>query len=67
MNRKEKPAVLYVDDEEENLTNFRHLYRRDYDIHLASSADDGLAIMAERDIQLVVADQRMPVWSFWRR
>jgi len=60
VNRKEKPAVLYVDDEEENLTNFRHLYRRDYDIHLASSADDGLAIMAERDIQLVVADQRMP-------
>ncbi len=60
MNRREKPTVLYVDDEEENLTNLRLLYRRDYDVHLAPSAEEGLLLMEQRDIQLVISDQRMP-------
>lgn len=59
-----KVKMLYVDDEVENLTGFRIVFRKDYDIQLASSAKEGLEILenqqAENPFQLVLTDQRMP-------
>lgn len=56
----EKFAVLYVDDEEQNLISFRATFRRDYDVHTALSGKEGLEIMANNKISLVITDQRMP-------
>lgn len=53
-------SILYIDDEEHNLTSFHSTYRRDYNIHLATSGQMGLEIMKNNDIQLVITDQRMP-------
>jgi PAS domain S-box-containing protein len=58
INKKIK--VLYVDDEETNLTSFKQLFRRNWDIFIAPSADKGLAILAETQIDVVISDQRMP-------
>ncbi|MBC8124140.1 MAG: hybrid sensor histidine kinase/response regulator [Candidatus Kapabacteria bacterium] len=52
--------VLYVDDEEFNLTAFRATYRRTYNVHTALSAKDGEAILMEHPIEVIITDQRMP-------
>jgi len=57
---KSLTPILYVDDEEHNLTSFNSTFRRDYEIHLASSGQMGLEIMKNHDIHLVITDQRMP-------
>lgn len=56
----EKVKVLYVDDEEGNLTAFRATFRRDFDVHVASNGPDALAFMEKHEIHVVISDQRMP-------
>ena len=56
----EKFPILYVDDEEHNLISFEATFRKEYKVHTAKSAEDGIAIMRNNDIKLVITDQRMP-------
>jgi class 3 adenylate cyclase len=56
----EKFPILYVDDEEHNLISFEATFRREYKVHTATSAQEGIAIMRENEIHLVITDQRMP-------
>lgn len=53
-------AILYVDDEEHNLTSFKACFRREYQIHTATSGEEGIAIMRRHNIDLIITDQRMP-------
>jgi len=55
-----KPAILYVDDERDNLTTFKSVFRRDYDVSVAISAEEGLEVLKSKDIDLIITDQRMP-------
>ncbi len=57
---KTLPPILYVDDEEDNLVVFNSTFRRDYEVHLAKSGQEGLEIMRKHQIQLIITDQRMP-------
>lgn len=57
---KSLPPILYVDDEEDNLTVFNSAFRRDYEVHLALSGLEGLEIMKKYPIQIIITDQRMP-------
>jgi len=57
---KSLPPILYVDDEEDNLTVFNSAFRRDYEVHLALSGQEGLEIMKKHPIQTIITDQRMP-------
>ncbi|XOZ32887.1 HD domain-containing phosphohydrolase [Halomonadaceae bacterium KBTZ08] len=53
--------ILFVDDEEAILNSLRRLMRRhDYDCWFASSGREGLAILEQTPIDLVVSDMRMP-------
>lgn len=52
--------VLYIDDEENNLQAFKASFRRQYEIYTAISAADGLKILQNVDIQVIIADQKMP-------
>ena len=52
--------ILYVDDEENNLTSFRAALRRYYTIFTALSGEEGMEIFRQNDIHVVVTDQRMP-------
>jgi class 3 adenylate cyclase len=56
----EKFPILYVDDEEHNLTSFAATFRKEYKIHTASNGYDAIEIMRQNDIKLVITDQRMP-------
>jgi serine phosphatase RsbU (regulator of sigma subunit) len=57
---KSLPPILYVDDEQDNLTVFNSAFRRDYEVHLATSGAEGLEILKKHEIQLIITDQRMP-------
>jgi class 3 adenylate cyclase len=57
---KEMYNILYVDDEEQNLTSFRAAFRRHFSVFTAISAREGLRIIRETPIHLIVTDQRMP-------
>lgn len=52
--------VLYIDDEDHNLQAFKASFRRQYEIYTAISAADGLEILKNVDIQIIIADQKMP-------
>jgi serine phosphatase RsbU (regulator of sigma subunit) len=52
-------SILYIDELEQNLKSFKSNFQQDYHIYTASSAREGLEIMEQRTIQLVITDQRM--------
>jgi DNA-binding NtrC family response regulator len=52
--------ILVVDDEPEMLFSVRNLLRREFDVHTASSGAEGIKILQEHVIHLVMTDQRMP-------
>ena len=55
-----KANILYVDDERDNLMVFRVAFRRYFNIFTAESATEGLELLKQEHIQVVVTDQRMP-------
>ncbi len=59
----QRGQLLIVDDEEEILKSLKRQFRRDYDVFLAGSADEGYRIMMETPIQVIISDQRMPVMN----
>ena len=58
----QKPAILYVDDEEANLILFRMTFEGERDVLLANSPEEGLKKLEENRerIQAVISDMRMP-------
>ena len=53
-------TILYVDDEVHNLISFNATFRREYKILTASSGEEGLKVLKNNDVHLVLSDQRMP-------
>ncbi|MCX2486461.1 hybrid sensor histidine kinase/response regulator [Pedobacter sp. MR2016-24] len=52
--------VLYIDDEENNLIAFKASFRRQYEIYTANSAAEGLKVLENLPIEVIIADQKMP-------
>ena len=55
-----KYSILYVDDEASNLRIFQNTFRKHYEIYTAKSATEGLDILSNNDIDIILSDQRMP-------
>ncbi|MBX9853534.1 MAG: response regulator [Cytophagaceae bacterium] len=55
-----KIKILYVDDKIHNLNAFKANFRREYEIFLCQSGKEGLEILKNNVIHIVIADQRMP-------
>ena len=60
MRTDEKISVLYIDDERNNLLSFQASFRRKYKIHLANSAAEGMGMLNNETVHVIIADQRMP-------
>lgn len=57
-------AVLFVDDEAAILASIKRLLRKEpYTVYTAVGGAAGLELLQEKDIQVVVSDQRMPEMS----
>ncbi|WP_157237951.1 response regulator [Desulfobacter curvatus] len=64
MDSTPKHTILCVDDEKQILSALKRLLRREsFDLLTATNGEDGLKIMASRDIHLVISDHRMPEMS----
>ena len=55
--------VLVVDDEPDILTSIRVAYEDDFQILCAPGGEEGLRILADREVAVIVADQRMPAMT----
>ena len=56
------PRILIVDDEENILHALKRLFRREnYQILTATSAEEGLRILDQQDVDLIISDLKMPV------
>lgn len=57
---KDRIRVLYIDDESNNLHAFKALFRKDYEIFIAESAEEGTKILSQEQVHVIICDQRMP-------
>lgn len=55
--------VLYIDDEPHNLLSFKASFRREFNVFTAESAEEGRKILEQKDIHVILSDQRMPGMS----
>jgi Nif-specific regulatory protein len=55
-----KYPVLVVDDEQDNLDAIRFNFGRSFNLLLAASGEDALALARQQDVAVIVTDQRMP-------
>jgi signal transduction histidine kinase len=54
-------AVLYVDDEQNNLNSFRSSFRREFRVYTAINAVEALKQLKKYpEIKVIISDQRMP-------
>ncbi len=60
MKTRKKYSILYVDDEPNNLNVFRSSFFKKYTLYTATSGREGIKIMEEQQIHLVITDQVMP-------
>jgi response regulator RpfG family c-di-GMP phosphodiesterase len=58
--KEKKINLLYVDDEPNNLVSFRANYRTYYNVFTAISAEEGMKILRDNRIHVLITDQRMP-------
>ena len=61
--RTTKRPILVVDDEPEMLYSLRNLLRREFEVFTAGSGEEGIKILQEHEIHLVITDQRMPIMT----
>ena len=56
--------ILFVDDEENVLRSLKRLFMsEDYTVLTAPSGPDGLAVLKEVEVPVIISDQRMPVMT----
>jgi response regulator RpfG family c-di-GMP phosphodiesterase len=55
-----KRPILVVDDEPEMLFSLRNLLRREFEVYTAASGAEGMKVLQEHEVHLVMTDQRMP-------
>ena len=60
MSETKKYSVLFVDDEKRILTALRSIFRREYDVCIANSGREALAVLESKPVDVIVSDQRMP-------
>ena len=58
---KKLEKILYIDDEEWNLTAFKFMFRDEFEIHTVTETQQADQLLAlHDDFDIIVSDQRMP-------
>jgi CheY-like chemotaxis protein len=61
LSRRQKPKMLVVDDEPDNLDLLYRTFRRDFSVLKAESGIQALELLAsEGEVAVIISDQRMP-------
>lgn len=56
-------TILYVDDEPINVELFRLNFEKEYNVFTALSAIDGIELMKDENIYVIISDLKMPVMN----
>ena len=54
------PAVLLLDDEIRSVESMARILSEEFEVLIATQAEQALHILQEQPIQVILADQRMP-------
>lgn len=60
MTDSRRHTLLIVDDEPDVLDSLRYLFHRRYRVLTSTRAEDGLQILKDEPVHLILSDQRMP-------
>lgn len=55
-----KEEILVVDDEVEIIKSLRRQFMRQYNVNVATNAEEALEILKEKSVKVIISDQRMP-------
>ena len=55
-----KHPILIVDDDKQTLEALERLFKKDYEVHVASSGTEGLKTLKDTPVSAIICDQRMP-------
>lgn len=58
--QEKRYSLLYVDDETTNLRVFKSNFRKFFNVYTSASPLEAIDILKEKEIQVIVTDQRMP-------
>lgn len=53
-------TILIVDDQQEILNSLRRIFQREYNVLTASDGNDGLQLLQQQQVKVILSDQRMP-------
>ncbi len=59
-NNRNLESILYVDDEQENLTGLKFSFYKDFTVHTAINEKSAWQVLDNNLIKVVISDQRMP-------
>lgn len=57
---EQKIAILYVDDEENNLISFKATFRIKYKVLTAIGGEEAMKVLEQNKVDIIITDQRMP-------
>jgi two-component system response regulator HupR/HoxA len=57
------PAVLLLDDEVRSVESMARILSEEFEVFIATQAEQALSILQEQHIQVILADQRMPTMT----
>ncbi|MDG1849062.1 MAG: response regulator [Flavobacteriales bacterium] len=60
---REKIRILYLDDERDELESFQSLFRRIFEVHIASTPEKAYEILKTKNVHIVLTDQRMDLMT----
>lgn len=63
MEQAEKPKVLYLDDDVENLKSFAANFRKHFTVLTSSDPEEAMKLISDEGIQVAITDQNMPAMS----
>jgi len=56
----DKINILYLDDDENVLQSYRHMFRFDYNIFATTEVKEAIEIIQKNEIHVIVSDHHMP-------
>jgi len=60
---KDKPTILYVDQEVHNVNSFIAIFRKDYQVISAGSAQQGFIMLEKYPVEIIICSTRLPEMS----
>lgn len=60
MDKRQKPAILIVDDQPEILNSLELLLKKKFTIHRAENGEKAMSVLKQHEVAVIISDQRMP-------